>query len=219
MEEEFKNHLEQLNNKRDVHGVYAEKLHKLCDGDFFPCHTLYLAVLDRSLNNLDALDVLLKNGDYGTAMAVLRLQIDNMCRFYGVLRTNDPHDTANIIAHGTPLKKIKDSDGKNLTDRYLVDLLSENSKWLLDVYQLCCGYIHFSEEHLKNTIGKSVPNNQGSRDMYIGTGDDHVPLEHKVNLMLAFGLITDIVFSLYDRWAEISAFYDPLVLKAMYEIA
>jgi hypothetical protein len=49
---------------------------------------------------------------------------------------------------GKQINHIKDSDGKQMRDAYLVEKLSQEYSWISDVYKNLSGYIHFSDSHL-----------------------------------------------------------------------
>src|SRR5688572_2220505 len=95
----------------EVHGERGAAIFTACNGTLFPCDGLAYAVLDRSLNLLKGFCLLLSNGGYTCGAALLRMQLDNVLRFHGVVTTTDPHGTADNVISGTPLRKIKDKDG------------------------------------------------------------------------------------------------------------
>ena len=106
--------LSKLEKLKDEHTIVGQRTLVLANEKLFPCHGLYLSVLNRSYEVLDGFLLLIKNGNYGCCMALLRIQLDNILRFYGVLLTKDPHRTANLVMQGTQLNKIKDKKGKRL---------------------------------------------------------------------------------------------------------
>ena len=95
----------------EAHGERGGAIFAACHGTLFPCDGLAYAVLDRSLNLLKGFCLLLRNGGYTSGAALLRMQLDNVLRFHGVVTTTDPHGIASDVINGTPLNKLKDIHG------------------------------------------------------------------------------------------------------------
>jgi hypothetical protein len=72
-------------------------------------------------------------------MALLRMQFDNILRFFGVLHCSDAHATAHAMLNGDKLSSTKDCNGKKLRDHYLVELMTESNAWASHVYTLASG--------------------------------------------------------------------------------
>jgi hypothetical protein len=85
----------------------GQLLYDACNRNLFPCDGLAMGVLDRSLNILSGFTRLIRNNGYICAVALLRLQLDNILRFYGVvIASGDPHGVADQMFHGAELSKI-----------------------------------------------------------------------------------------------------------------
>ncbi len=205
-----------LENIREKHDVFGKKTLSLSNGNVFPCDALYLSVLNRSLELYDGFLLLVKNGKYGCCMAILRMQLDNILRFNGVLLTEDPHDTSNKIFTGIALNKVKDKKGKLLKDYYLVECLSENNDWVKRVYKICSGYIHLSDQHIFQMIGRSKMSENGIRNICLGSGDEHIEEKYKIQLVDTFTVVTKGIFKLFSKWEELSKHYDPQKLEEKY---
>ncbi|RLA03516.1 MAG: hypothetical protein DRQ54_10665 [Gammaproteobacteria bacterium] len=212
------NALSKLEKIRDEHDLFGKKLIALSNGKIFPCDALYLSVLNRSLELFDGFLLLAKNGKYGCCMAMLRMQLDNVLRFYGVLLTEDPHETSNNIFKGTPLYKIKDKKGKQLKDYYLVECLSENNDWISRVYKLCSSYVHLSDQHIFHMLGRTEDAGNGERNFYIGSSDEHVEEKHRIELVNAFAVVTKGIFKFFPEWEKLSKEYDLNQLEARYKV-
>ena len=212
------NTLSKLEKLKDEHIIFGQKTIALANEKIFPCDALYLSVLNRSLEVLDGFLLLSKNGNYGCCMALLRIQLDNILRFYGVLLTKDPHRTANSIMQGKQLNKIKDKKGNLLKDFYLVDALSKQNDWVTRVYKLSSGYIHLSDQHIFQMLERTEVVSNGDRNFYIGSDDEHIGEKHKIELVKAFTVITQGIFKLFNEWESISKGYDEVALEKEYEV-
>lgn len=195
-------HLKALKDLPDHHGEQALNLFNACNGELFPCDTLSLAVLERSLHLLKGFSLLLSHGGYTTGVGLLRMQMDNVLRLHGVIAAADPHGTANKIAQGVPLRTLKDRTGKKMTDRRLVELLSAENPWVDRVYNLACGYIHLSDQHIRHFFLRSEKDSNGLRNISIGD-EEYVDLEQKDQLIDAFAVLTRGILEIVSQWAAV----------------
>jgi hypothetical protein len=185
---------------RDAHGERADMLVDTTEGTLFPCDALTFTVLERSLNLIRSFNLLLSNGCYTTGMGVMRMQMDNVLRYFGALQSGNPHDVALQMYYGTALRNIKDASNKKMTDARLVELLAVNNPWVTHVYDLASGYIHLSNNHFHHFLIRSPKGSDGIREFTIGDEDAHIPIEAKEQLIKAFGVLTNAVLSLTDKW-------------------
>ena len=210
--------IEKLETLRINHEKAGQGLLKFTAGKLFPCHALYLSVLNRSLELFDGFILLIRNGQYGCGMSLLRMQLDNVLRFYGVLLTEDPHNVANEMFNGAFLSKIKDKEGNKLRDHYLVTKMSEANPWVNHVYNLTSGYIHLSDQHIHQMLGRSKLAADGEREFYLGSDSSHLDETHVLQLIQAFSSTTNGVFALLPEWQKLSSQYDPATLEKQYKV-
>jgi len=118
--------------------------------------TIYLsdiyaaACLNRSLCLLSGFSSMIEAKNFIVAAPILRLQLDNVLRFYALWNVNDPSGFVMEVIKGTRIDKLKDKNGKFMRDSYLVDIISADYPWIKSVYTNCSGYIHLSEKHIFN---------------------------------------------------------------------
>ena len=80
------------------------------------------------------------------ALTLCRPHLDTLLRLHSLWLTNDPHGLVDAVFEGKRLEKLKDRDGKQLRDTYLVDQLeSAGLPWVRSVYQQTSGYVHLSD--------------------------------------------------------------------------
>src|ERR1700743_2641364 len=139
--------LEALEALAPIHGQCGTALFEACESTLYPCDALAFVVLDRSLNLVKGFALLMRNGGYTCGMALLRMQLDSVLRFYGVATSSDPHQVADDMLNGAHLRDIKDADGKKMTDARLRERLAIANPQINSVYELTSGYIHLSEHH------------------------------------------------------------------------
>ena len=192
--------LEELSKK---HGEIGNSLYHACNASLFPADILAFSVLERSLQLLKGFCLLMRNEGYVCAVPLLRMQLDSVLRFYGIVTMDDPHETAQSVIDGKALSKIEDMDGKEMTDRHLVERLSVKNPQIHDVYKAACSYVHFSNEHFVLFAARSKKIiKDGNREICIGDDDAHIPMENKLGLINDFKVITKAVLNLVEHWCS-----------------
>jgi hypothetical protein len=199
--------LTELEALENLHKIKGEELFSACKAKIYPCDALAFSILDRSLKLCRAFRMLTSNSNYAVAMAVLRMQLDNLLRFYGVITSLDPHVVANQVIKGKELRKLKSRSGKPMKDCHLREMLvsqdSEKRKWINDLYGITSGYIHLSNHHFNHFIGQSPIGEDGKRLFSIGDDDEHIPDQHKVNQAFWFQATSDLILGRIGDWADL----------------
>lgn len=193
--------LQSLQELSPSHRSCAARLFKSCGGEVFPCDAIAFAILDRSLNLLKGFHLLITNGGYISGVGLLRMQLDNVLRFNGIIRSADPHDVANSIINGVQLRTLKDSSGNRMTDRRLVEILAVKNPWITQVYDLASSYVHLSDSHIRHFVLRSKQNESGLRDFAIGDEDGYLSVDHKEALIDAFAVLTRAVLTIVGQWS------------------
>jgi hypothetical protein len=194
--------LTDLNSEHETQGML---LYETCKGELFPCDGLAFAVLERSLNLLKGFHLLLANGGYTTGAGVLRMQLDNLLRFYGVMASGDPHGVANSMANGIQLRKLKDASGQKMTDQRLLELHDAKNPDIRRMYELSSGYIHLSVQHIQHFLLRSAKGEDQTRVFAIGDEDTHMEVSAKTSLVKAFTTVTRGVLSSIGGWVDARA--------------
>lgn len=122
-------------------------------GALFPVDLVAQAVLHRSMALLRGFSGAIRDENFLCAAPLIRLQLDNLLRFYALFIVEDPHETSMQMFKGVPLRKQRDKKGSKMTDAYLAKKLSAELPWIPEVYKQTSGYIHLSEKHMFNTHG------------------------------------------------------------------
>jgi hypothetical protein len=207
---------EEINTLKETIIESGKTIFKLSNGNLFPCHILFISTLNRVIEIIDGFMTLAEAKNYSCCMILTRIQLDNILRFYGVLKTENPHITANEMYNGTQLNKLKDKDGNKLTDGYLVDSLSKSNEWVKHVYKLTSGYVHLSNHHIYNLLDKSELQNDGFRSIFVGSVSDHIEEKQWIELLNGFKVITKGFLEVYREWEIISKLFDETSLKQIF---
>jgi hypothetical protein len=148
-----------INERLAEFGKAENLLNKLIDtifkedsGNIFALDILIMSAVSRSLALLSGFKLLIEERNFISAAPLLRLQIDNSLRLFAISLVNEPEKIAKKVLEGEEIRKMKDSKGTKMTDRYLVDELSKLYPWIKNVYRQTSGYIHLSEKHFYTSI-------------------------------------------------------------------
>ena len=93
---------------------------------------------------------------------------------------------------------MQDKDGKKMTDAYLIEKISIDHPVLKSVYEHTSGYVHLSDKHIFNSLGKK--SKDGEFGMKVGPTDDFITETVYLEAARAFFEITGILFSYLQGW-------------------
>ena len=141
---------------------------------FFPLDLLAYAALKRNLSTAAALALLVENFNLVSARALLRVHIDTSLRFAAAWFVDKPQDFASAVHGGARIDKMKDTQGRKLTDARLVELLSPDHPWLPAVYENLSGFVHLSGSHVAASI-TALDTHTRKVSFHIGKSDYHYP--------------------------------------------
>lgn len=121
----------------------------LCMDDLFFC-----ASVDRCIRLIDGFIPMLQDRNLTCAGVLLRMQMDNCMRTYAAFIAEDRNAAVQCIIDGNPINKLKDINGKKMTDGHLKDEISKIDSIFSKVYDNACGYVHLSEKAFYQTVVK-----------------------------------------------------------------
>lgn len=198
MHPELTKRIEHLESLTDLHLGVCAKMLKAEGGKMFPLDILAAATIKRSLALISGFTALVRANNYTCAASLLRLQLDSCLRFFAAFIVDKPHELAHNVLKGTPIRQMKDRNGKKMTDRYLVNTLSAKYEWMPRVYESTSGFIHLSEKHLFSVFDDG----EGGRKvgLRIAADDENVPAELWIELADGFLAATDALFEYLKGW-------------------
>jgi hypothetical protein len=150
----------------------------------FPLDLLASGAVKRAVSASAAIKVLVESWNMVSARSLLRTHLDTALRFSAAWLVENPHEFATLAISGRPINKLKDREGKSLTDARLVDIRSRDWPWLPNVYDNLCGYVHFSATHLFDAV-KSV-DEDGQINLLISEIDADFPESSWLELIDCF---------------------------------
>lgn len=200
------NQLKKLSACVELHFEMTKYMFSAENGAIYPVDLFAFATINRSLNLVVPFCDLVKEKNIIVAAPLIRMQLDNLLRFYAVFLVEAPHDFAMDVMRGKHVRKLKDRSGNKMTDNYLHRKLSEEEgqEWITSVYESTSGYIHFSERHIFNSFKlDDQRENKFTGKMTYGEHDieDSAFLES----IEAFSAITDLLFKYLHGWCYTKA--------------
>ena len=165
----------------------------------FPLDMLAVGVINRSLSLITGFTNLIRQGNYIAAAHLARPHLDNYLRFSAAWLVSEPHDFAMKVMGGTRIDKLKDRAGRNLRDRYLVEIASIEYPWMENVYEQTSGFIHLSKKHVfTSTILKDKE--ERTVEFRVGKEDKYVADESRIEAVECMIEITNCIIRLLDGW-------------------
>jgi len=199
MENSISDMLKKLKSYEALHLEKGKKLLEEYEGIIYPLDMYAVAALNRSLNLLHGIYLMIGARNIICAAPLLRMQIDNCLRFYASFIVPDPHNFALDVLSGKRIDKMHDQNCNKMTDYYLRKKMSEEYPWISSVYEKTSSYVHFSDKHIRNAV-RMASGEENVLEFSISLGDKHIPDDLYVELMEAFIATTDVFFEYIDGW-------------------
>ena len=122
------------------------------DRAMFPLDMMALGAMKRGVSTSSAMSAMVSAWNMVCARTLLRTHIDTSLRFSAAWLVTDPHAFASLVLKGERIDRLKDRDGKRLTDAHLVEVRTPEYPWLPGVYSSLSGYVHFSGSHIVDSV-------------------------------------------------------------------
>lgn len=191
--------LAKLKETEDAVWEIAKEMFDADQGNMFPVDLLAIGAMKRTASNTEGFVTLINSKNMPAARSLLRIQLDTFIRFYSIWLVDNPHDFAQDVIGGNHIRRIKDRNGNKMTDFYLVKELTGDYPWLPTVYDKLCGYVHFSEQHLFNSV-QNVNDQDRTLTFAIGKEDNQYPEKSWVEAVDCFTNSVHILFYYLNSW-------------------
>ncbi len=161
-------------------------------------------VLDRALSVNRGYMALADSDNYFCAVAMLRMQIENCTRLYGMTLVDDASKYILEWMAGEKTSKFQDvNTRKSLSDSYIASLLENKYKNIAAMYKEACGFVHFEKRQLYDTAKVK----HGTRTVNLKVSDsDALKDEEKRNIdrcmLNANNILIDIVKNILKQYAS-----------------
>jgi hypothetical protein len=200
-----------LKDLLDVHmailRLYEKKFQKLAACMISSGEGLYAldyfisGILNRSLSLIYGFETLIGSANFLSAAHLVRPHLDNYLRLSASWIVSDPHAFAMEVWKGKPIRKMRDVNGKLMTDAYLKEKANTDYPWIAGVYEATSGFIHFSDKHIANAT-KLTTDKESSLTTFIGKVDNQVSYESKIEATIGMIEISNCIAKQVFGWIE-----------------
>jgi hypothetical protein len=160
---------------------------------------MFIGATNRVCSLVDGFKLMIESQLYFCAIALMRMQLDNLLRMYAFKLVDNPNDTALQVRLGTKLSDLKSRTGERLLDSYLCKKYSENVSDINELYQFCSGYVHLSGRHISAAI-TNVNQIKGTVEFKIGTDIQYFSESEIAEMITTFLQLTQQYASLMEDW-------------------
>jgi len=175
---------------------------KAYGGALYSLDLMATAAVKRSLAQIAGFRRMIEDRNAICAGALLRLQLDTAIRFYAAFIVPDPHAFAHNVLKGIPIRKLKDQQGRFMTDSYLIKkLVAESSEhaWIARVYEETSGYVHFSDKHIFS-IFAGIEEKERTVHIQVSATDIDLPEGIYLEMIGAFVAATELFMKYLYGW-------------------
>lgn len=199
----MKRYVEKLADcKEALQSLYIESV------DMSNTHFLYniflSCTLDRALSVNKGYRALTESNNYFCAVAMLRMQIENCTRLYGMTLVDDACEYIMSWMSGDKVSKFQHvQTRKSLSDSYVASILDKQYKNIAAMYKEACGFVHFSERQLYDTA-KVKP---GTRTVNLKVSEEDLLKEeerHNIDkcMLKVNNILIDIVKNISKEYVQ-----------------
>lgn len=133
-----------------------------------------LGALKRGMALCSGFRELFRQNNYTCAAAMLRMQVDTAARLYALQYVSDKTAFAEKLIAGEKFTKLKDRDGNQLKDFWIINKLAQIAPWVPSVYQRTSDFVHLSGSHFFSTISNIGEEQSGPErrfQLVVGPGE------------------------------------------------
>lgn len=192
-----------LDRLRAHHLDLTRRFLSAADGALYSVDMFLAACMSRSYSITDGFLDAFDNWNVVVAAPLLRIQLDTLVRVSYTTRAPRSDEVASCILMGGEFRKLKDSEGKFLTDKRLGELASPHHPWVSAVYDATSGWIHLSPAHVFATwqLGETMePDELGKLVGGTPIRPEQIPLSALEELIGAITQATAELFGYVELW-------------------
>lgn len=132
--------------------IFSGHLRSAQGKQFYSADLIMFGILNRNLGLLRVMPTLIHERNIHALAPLLRVQLDGLLRLNAYRMVESTDELATHVIAGNSLRKFKDREGKDLTDRRLVDTLKDELSWVEPMYETLSGWVHLSESHVFSAV-------------------------------------------------------------------
>ena len=183
-----------------------EKLIELCErmlkagsGTIYAVDVLLVGAIHRFIKVSTGIRSAISIRNFTCAAPLVRLQLDSVARVFAATLVDDKAQFLESMLKDVPVSKMKDRDGKRMTDAYLVERLSKKTglEPLKVLYERTSGFVHFSYFHLL-AITQEIKDHRFT--FSVGGPDNYFPDRVYLEVLTATNDIYSLLIAFVRDW-------------------
>lgn len=203
MNEIIANKLAEIRNEIIENEQMLITINKANGGNLFLMDLWITAILHRSQSLIEGFCIMIENKNFDCAAPLVRLQLDNCLRFFATALVDDRENFISEIMKGKHIRKIKDKNNEQMTDKYLYEKLSnqdERFSFIKTLYIEASGFIHVSEKNILKSMGKV--SDDGKLTISLQSKRLKIDDEEYIRAIDAFKSVTEVLKILMEQWVS-----------------
>jgi hypothetical protein len=171
--------------------------------DFF-----VVAAVKRSIDLVDAVDVLARRWNFAAAAALVRAHLDTLMRLSYVVEEPDGWDVAARVFEGESFRRIKNPKGQRLIDSVLADRFARRYPWARSVQDATNESAHMADAHIffpfrdATRRARGAPSGEPPLGLALGRGNPNWREEEIAELLSVTADIAHEVVECVRKWEE-----------------
>lgn len=178
------------------------RLMNSADGHMYVFDYFAIATLNRAVALSSAFHTLVSNRNMVAAGALVRIHLDTALRYFASHLVDDCDVFAESVIRGSRIDKMKDRNGKKLTDRHLSTEFEKQVPGTRDLYERACGYVHFSGVHMASVLDGRVDRENCVVGIKIGATDRDLSDDFYIDACKTFAEISRTIIDLVQSWID-----------------
>ncbi len=184
-----------------VHHLDLTRRFMEADGNLYSIDLVIGAVMSRSYSLIDGFIFAFDTWNLIVAAPLLRMQLDSLTRLAYIATAPRADEVAEYVIGGGEFRKLKDAEGRRLTDARLIEHAEETHPWVKGVYHATSGWVHFSPAHVVanwqvDEDSERVANLSGG----IPIQPDRIPVSMLQEVLGAMIKATEEIFGYVEAW-------------------
>jgi hypothetical protein len=149
---ELRNARTHLDRLRIHHIDLAKRFLTEADGAIYTIDLFLTGVMSRSYSLVDGFINAFDTWNPVVAAPLLRMQLDTLVRVAYMAKGPKSDEIASYVVAGGEFRALEDADGRQLTDRRLIELAAGSHPWVDAVYRATSGWVHLSPSHVQAAV-------------------------------------------------------------------
>jgi len=178
------------------------RLMKSADGQTYVFDLFAVATLNRAVAISSAFHTLVNESNMVAAGALVRIHLDTALRYFASHLVEDWDAFAESVIRGTRIDKMKDRNGKYLTDRHLSTEFDKKVPGIHNLYERTCRYVHFSDVHTASVLDGRVDRKNCIVGIKISATDREISDDFYIDACNTFAQISRIIVDLVQSWID-----------------